>query len=155
MKFSVFLLATSLLFCLQAKSQVNPAPPKANEKSELIEEPIEEPTPNDGEIYVMVDVLPEYKDGGEGAFIQYVTSYVHKHAVHPKDSTVAVTGNMFIQFVIEKDGSVSDVSIYSGKGINPAYDQAAIDAIKKTQWKPASRNGMSVRYRKMSKFRFY
>ncbi len=154
MKFSVFLLATSLLFCLQAKSQVNPAPPKANEKSELIDEPVEEPTPNVEEIYVMVNVLPEYKDGGEMAFLQYVTSYVHKHAAQPKDSATAVTGNMYIQFVIEPDGSVSTASIMPGKGINPSFDQKAIEAIKKSQWKPASRNGMAVRYKKLSKITF-
>jgi hypothetical protein len=110
MKFYFSLLTTGLFFCMQAKGQINVEPPKVNEKSELTEEPAEEaikqPAAKDEEIYFMVDVLPEYKDGGEVAFIQYITSYVHNHAAQPKDSATVVTGNMYIQFVIEPDGKV-------------------------------------------------
>jgi hypothetical protein len=41
-----------------------------------------------------------------------------------------------------------------GKGINPAFDKKALEAVKKSQWKPASRSGMAVRYKKLSKITF-
>ncbi|MGN6646874.1 MAG: energy transducer TonB [Cytophaga sp.] len=107
------------------------------------------------EPYVYVQVAAEYIDGGESKFIEYVTSYVKKNAAPQNDSAATVTGVLFVQYVIEKDGSVSTASIMPGEGINPAYDQAAIEAVKKSKWKPASNYGTPVRYKKINRFKFY
>lgn len=136
---------------MQIKAQVNTEPPVIGDDKGIVEElPIQ-----DDEPYVYVQVVAEYIDGGESKFIEYVTTYVKKHAAHTNDTTAAVTGVLFVEYVIEKDGSVSVASVVPGRGINPAYDKAAVEAVKKSKWKPASNNGVPVRYKKITRFRFY
>ena len=52
-----------------------------------------------------------------------------------------LTGKVFLKFMVNVDGSVSDVSVMEGPEI---FHQAAIDAISQSQFKPAEHNGKVV-----------
>ena len=52
-----------------------------------------------------------------------------------------LTGKVFLKFMVNVDGSVSDVSVLKGKAI---FQKAAIDAISQFRFKPAEHNGKVV-----------
>ncbi len=135
MKF-LFLLLTTLLLCTNIQAQ-------SDSSHKYID---------DG-VYTFVSTMPVFSGGDDLKFVQYVVSYVRKNTPQPKDS--AITGKVFVQFAVEIDSSVSAVAIAPGKGINPAIDQAVIDAVKKSQWTPGTINGKATRVKRTIPIKFY
>ncbi len=64
--------------------------------------------------------------------------------VHPEEAIRdSLKGKVFLKFIVNVDGSVSDVTVL--RTIGPeVFRQAAIDAISQFQFKPAEHNGKSV-----------
>ena len=60
-----------------------------------------------------------------------------------KARKAGLTGKVFLKFIVNVDGSVSDVSVLGTIG-SEAFHQAAIDAISKFRFKPAEHNGKVV-----------
>lgn len=57
-----------------------------------------------------------------------------------------IEGKVVVQFVIERDGHITDVEVVKKGGWG--FDEAAIDVVKKMKpWKPAKQNGKPVRLR--------
>ena len=57
-----------------------------------------------------------------------------------------IEGKVFVQFVVEKDGSLSDVHVI--KGIGAGCDEEAIRVVQNApKWKPAKQRGRPVRQR--------
>lgn len=86
------------------------------------------------------DVLPEYP-GGTIKFMEYLRNNVKypDEALKRKEQ-----GRVIIQFVVNKDGSISDVSVE--KGVTKLLDEAAIKVIKNMpRWKPGQHKGKPVR----------
>ncbi|MCZ6694499.1 MAG: energy transducer TonB, partial [Bacteroidetes bacterium] len=55
-------------------------------------------------------------------------------------------GNVFIEFVVEKDGAITAVK--SLKGIGAGCDEEAVKVINKApKWKPGKQRGKAVRVR--------
>jgi len=53
-------------------------------------------------------------------------------------------GKVYVRFAVTEKGKITNVSVL--QGINPDYDEAAIELIRKMPlWKPAIHNGDSVR----------
>ena len=75
---------------------------------------------------------------------QVDTEPVPIHVVPPVYPYIArkagLTGKVFLKFMVNVDGSVSDVSVLQGKAI---FQKAAIDAISQFRFKPAEHNGRS------------
>ena len=97
-------------------------------------------TPSNGntiESTVSVDVMPEFP-GGIKKFLTYVGNNFEKPEI---DETVTI----LMSFVIEKDGSMTDIKVLR----NPGYglDKEAIRVLKaqRTKWKPGVKNGQPVR----------
>lgn len=92
---------------------------------------------NTVESTVSVDVMPEFP-GGIKKFLAYVGNNFEKPEI---DETVTI----LMSFVIEKDGSMTDIKVLR----NPGYglDKEAIRVLKaqKTKWKPGIKNGQPVR----------
>ncbi len=76
---------------------------------------------------------------------QVDTEPVPIHVVPPVYPYIArkagLTGKVFLKFMVNVDGSVSDVSVLQGKAI---FQKAAIDAISQFRFKPAEHNGKVV-----------
>jgi TonB family C-terminal domain len=91
-------------------------------------------------IFQVVDEMPEFP-GGEKALMDYVSSNV-KYPEAAKDKNIA--GRVFVSFVVEKDGSVSNVKVL--RGIGGGCDEEAVRVIKgMPKWKPGKQKGKPVR----------
>lgn len=97
-------------------------------------EPVKEET------FSFVEVMPSFK-GGEGELMKYLVENL-KYPKIAKD--VNAEGTVFLQFVVEADGSIGDVKVL--RSVFEPLDQEAIRVIKSMpNWIPGKQNGKSVR----------
>ncbi|MEX8548252.1 MAG: energy transducer TonB [Mucilaginibacter sp.] len=90
---------------------------------------------NPGSFLGAIEMLPNFP-GGEAAF----AAYLHKNLRSPK----GVKGRVTTAFVVEKDGSLTDIRIL--KGLNKEADEEAIRVLKESpKWKPGSQLGIVTR----------
>lgn len=55
-----------------------------------------------------------------------------------------IQGKVYIQFVIEKDGSITDVKVV--RGVDASLDKEAVRVVKAMpKWKPGKQRGKPVR----------
>ena len=97
---------------------------------------------NDDTIYEFKDLdnWAMYPDGD----VQGVLKYVKKKVHYPENLSADIKGLIHVSFVVNKDGSLSDITLK--KGLDPALDEQVIQAFKgMPKWKPAKRDGKSVR----------
>ncbi|MES2455752.1 MAG: energy transducer TonB [Bacteroidota bacterium] len=89
-----------------------------------------------------VEVYPEFEGGMKGW-----AKYLQRNLNYPLDAQeIGKQGKVFISFVVERDGSISNVMLV--KGVYNSMDQEAIRVIKKSpHWKPGKQNGRNVRVR--------
>jgi TonB family protein len=99
---------------------------------------------NDKYIWRYVDIYPEYP-GGREALLKFIS----KHAKYPQEAKENNwQGDVDISFVVEKDGSVTNVEIRSGCG-HPILDEEALRVAKlMPKWKPGELKGKTVRVKK-------
>ncbi len=78
--------------------------------------------------------------GGEAGWLRYLkTSLVYP----PKAVRKKVEGTVIVQFIVEKDGSISNIQAIEGPEM--LWD-AAVKVIKESpNWKPAVQNGKKVK----------
>jgi protein TonB len=108
------------------------------------------PTENTGpgepavaEIFAVVEEMPE-PPGGINAFYKYVGS----HIVYPQvEKEAGIQGKAFLKFVVEMDGSLSDVQVLKGVSGCGACDKEAVRVLKTfpEKWKPGRQNGHAAR----------
>ena len=92
----------------------------------------------------VVDVyVLEKEPEGRAQFYEYIS----KHLRYPKAAQQSgVEGKVFVQFVIDKDGSITEVKVIKGLGFG--LDEEAIRIIQKApKWTPAKQRGKPVRVR--------
>jgi TonB family protein len=92
--------------------------------------------------YNTIEVSAAPKDG-MSSFYKEIGSKLK----YPKEARRArIQGKVFIQFIIDKDGAVTDVKCI--KGIGSGCDEAAIEAIKQVKpWIPGTQKGIPVKQR--------
>ena len=102
---------------------------------EVVEEEVVEQ-----EIFQIVEEMPAYP-GGERALLEYVA----KNIKYPQIAReTGIQGRVFVGFVVEPDGSVSNVKIL--RGIGGGCDEEALRVIKSLpKWKPGKQRGKAVR----------
>lgn len=102
-----------------------------------LEPEIEEPD------YFDVVETPAEPEGGIVAFYKYVS----KNIKYPHQARrMQVEGKVFVQFVINKDGSLTDIKVI--KGIGAGCDEEAIKVLESApRWKPGKQRGVPVRQR--------
>lgn len=95
-----------------------------------------------GEVFVIVEDQPQY-DGGMDAFYQYVA----REMTYPKAARQhGVEGTVNVQFVVEKDGTLSNV--IAAQGIGSGCDEEAVRVVRNAKaFKPGSQRGKKVRVR--------
>jgi len=126
-----------LLFALHSYAQTASDPANA-----LIE--------NDS-IYVSPDIRPVFP-GGEVAFGQFIFSNI----VYPRDARkLGIEGIVIASYIVEKDGTLSNIEVVKGSGLNPSCNQTVIDVLSKSpRWKPGIKDGKPVRVKQFSQVRF-
>ena len=96
------------------------------------------PTPTDS-VYEVAEVMPEFP-GGTKALLDSIAKNLK---YPPKAINSRTEGRVILQFVIDKQGKVTDVQVM--RGVTPELDQAAIDVMRSLpDWKPGMQDGKPV-----------
>jgi len=87
-----------------------------------------------------VEVMPEPVGGMEAMYI-----FLQENLKYPQSARdKGITGQIIIEFVVEKDGSINDVKVI--KGVDPELDAEAVRVVKMMpKWKPGMQDGQPVR----------
>jgi len=95
------------------------------------------------EPFFLVEVMPSFKGGG----LEKFREWVQKRTNYPQEAIDRkVRGKVFLTFIVEKDGSVSNVTVV--KGVDPLLDNEAVKAISESpKWEPGLQRGLPVRVR--------
>ena len=91
-------------------------------------------------VFDVVEEMPSFP-GGQGALMSYLNSNT-KYPVVAQEN--GVQGRVIVGFVVEKDGSISDVKVM--RSVDPSLDREAQRVVKAMpKWKPGKQNGSAVR----------
>jgi len=124
--------AVNLKFNMPIRFTLNADKPEKPEKPDQVTD--------NSEAFVLVDERPEFK-GGEEAWMEYMS----EHIDYPEDAKEkGLEGTVYVQFVVEKDGSISNVKLL--RGFYESCDQEALETIRNMpDWKPGKKDGKPVR----------
>lgn len=92
------------------------------------------------EIVIFVEEQPQFPGGEEALY-----TYLHDNIKYPqlaRDNNI--TGKVFVQFVVEKDGSISNAKVM--RDIGGGCGNEALRVVKSMpKWKPGKQQGRAVR----------
>lgn len=108
---------------------------------EVVEvKPVEKPKEEGPLSVAMVEQKPSFP-GGESAMHKWLQDNIIYPAAASEEG---VQGKVTVQFIVEKDGSITHVQVVRGK--HPALDAEAARVIRKMpRWTPGRNNGQPVR----------
>lgn len=113
-----------------------PEPPKIIASApmpRMVEEPVET-------IFDFAEVSPSYA-GGQAALMKFLSENMRYPQI---DIETGTQGRVICTFVVEKDGSITDIKVL--RGLSPSIDKEAIRVISEMPaWKPGFQNGKAVR----------
>jgi protein TonB len=117
---------------------------EADENTEIEEyipiEVEEEESAEEQQIFMVVESMPAFP-GGEVELHRYLAENI-KYPQMAKES--GIQGRVFVTFVVEKNGSVTDVKVL--RGIGGGCDEEAIRVVKNMpKWTPGKQRGKPVR----------
>jgi protein TonB len=91
-------------------------------------------------IFNAVEINPQFP-GGEAAFGKFLRDHIRYPAVAKENN---VTGRVFIQFVVERDGSLTDLKVLRDPGSGLGDEALRVLKIS-PHWTPGIQNGKPVR----------
>lgn len=115
--------------------QVAPAPPPAPPTPPPVAK-----TSDQDDVFMVVEKMPQFPGGDESLF-----NYLATNIKYPSDAKEQnIEGRVICQFVINRDGSVSDVVVV--RSIAPSLDAEAVRVISTMpNWTPGEQRGQTVR----------
>ena len=92
------------------------------------------------QVFTMVEKMPNFP-GGQNALV----SFLAKTIQYPKEAQEkGIQGQVICSFIVEKDGSLSDVTVI--RGLDPVLDKEALRVIgEMPKWIPGTQRGQAVR----------
>ena len=104
------------------------------------EEAIEIIEEDDDEVFMVVENMPEFPGGDLG-----LMKYIQKNVKYPPIAKeYNITGKVYISFVVDKSGSVTNVKVV--RGVDKNLDAEAVRVIKSLpKYKPGKQRGKAVR----------
>ncbi len=100
----------------------------------------EEEEEEDTQVFFIVEDMPEFP-GGDLALRKYIANAI-KYPVIAQEN--GIQGKVYVTFVVDKDGSVSDARI--ARGVDPSLDKEALRVVNALpKWKPGKQRGKPVR----------
>ena len=98
------------------------------------------PAPKVEKIFSVVEQMPQFPGGDSKMF-----TYISRNLKYPTDAkNNNIKGRIFIEFVVEKDGSITNTKVL--RGIGESFDQEALRVVKSMpNWKPGEQRGEPVR----------
>lgn len=105
----------------------------------VVQIPTQEKEIGDDEVYVVVEIMPVFP-GGELAMRKFIARAI-KYPTSAEEK--GIQGKVFVRFVVDKDGSVSNAKI--ARGVEPSIDKEALRVIMSLpKWKPGMQHGKAV-----------
>ena len=91
-------------------------------------------------VYIVVEQMPEFP-GGDKGFHQFIADNI-KYPAEAKEE--GLKGRVFVNFIVEPDGSVSDIRVL--RGIGGGCDEEAVRVVESMpRFKPGMQDGEAVR----------
>ena len=107
-----------------------------SDEDEIIE--IEEE--DDEEFFMVVENMPEFP-GGDLGLMKYIQKNVRYPAIAKEYN---ITGKVYVQFIVDKTGSVTNVNVV--RGVDKNLDAEAVRVVKSLpKYKPGKQRGKPVR----------
>lgn len=125
-------------FTVEGNDEVGGAVLKAKEDIAAPEPP--KHVVEETKIFTVVEQMPMYP-GGNAALMGYLRDNIKYPTVAAENG---VQGRVVVGFVVERDGSITDVNIL--RGVDPSLDREAMRVVKSMpRWNPGKQNGSAVR----------
>ena len=113
-----------------AKVEEPPKPEPAHEVKKEVE----------SKIFDVVEQPPSFP-GGQSALLSWLSNNIHYPPVAEENG---IQGRVVVSFVVEPDGTVSNVQVV--RGVDPSLDKEAVRVTKSMpKWVPGKQNGQAVR----------
>jgi protein TonB len=117
------------------------APPVSDEGKGVVEAPKAKAVEDYDKTFTKVEIESEYP-GGPAAWLRYLNKNFH----YPDEAlTNEIQGVVMVQFIVDKDGIVSDVRAISGPEEGGLREEAMRVIRKSGMWIPAIQNGRKVK----------
>lgn len=98
------------------------------------EKPVEE------KVFDVVEQMPQFP-GGDAALFEYLSTHIKYPTIAEENG---VQGRVIVTFVVERDGSITDVKVV--KAVDPSLDKEASRVVAgMPKWIPGKQNGSAVR----------
>ena len=110
----------------------------------VVEDIVFEEAPEEEPVEQIFEVVEEQPtpEGGMEAFYKFVGKELNYPA---QANRMGVEGRVFVQFIVDEKGNVSEVKAV--KGIGAGCDEEAVRVIKQTKWNPGKQRGRPVKVR--------
>ena len=97
------------------------------------------PVKIDKEVFTVVEKQPSYPGGQDG-----YTKFLIANIKYPEEALKkGVTGTVYVSFIVEKNGAVTDVKVL--RGIGSGCDEEAARVVKMMpNWNPGENKGVPV-----------
>jgi TonB family protein len=106
----------------------------------LTQEPTKQNPDKEDEVLVIVDVHPKYPGGDEARLL-----FIRENIKYPQEAKEkGIQGTVYVNFVVEKDGSISNAKI--ARGLGGGCDDVCIRVVNlMPKWTPGKQKGKVVR----------
>lgn len=112
---------------------------EATQETIIEEVPVVEEESNEPDFFTIVEDMPTYP-GGDAALLKYIAEHVEYPQIAKENG---ITGVVYIQYIVDRDGSVKDVKVV--RGADPFLDKAAIAVVKTLKgFTPGKQRGKPV-----------
>ena len=129
---ALLLITANSMYAQTNETQQETTPPQEPQKKES----------TSNEIFVVVEQQPEFPGGTKGLMEWLGANIQYPKEAHEK----GIEGRVIVNFVVEKDGSVSDVNVVRGQ--DPLLDAEATRVVPlMPNWTPGLQRGERVRVR--------
>ena len=125
-------------FTVEGNDEVGGEVLKAKEEIAAPEPPKQQVEEN--KVFDVVEQMPSFP-GGMGALMSWLSQNIKYPVIAAENG---VQGRVIVQFVVEKDGSITDVKV--AKSVDPSLDKEAARVVgSMPHWIPGKQNGSAVR----------
>lgn len=91
-------------------------------------------------VFVVVEQMPEFPDGGQPGMLAFL-----ENAISEEVRATGKEDRITLSFVVERDGSLSNIEILRSKGDKQLEDEAIRIIRKMPKWNPGKQRGKIVR----------
>ncbi len=106
----------------------------------VIQTVTEEKEEEEAQVFFIVEEMPEFP-GGEAALRRFIANAIKYPQIAQENG---IQGRVYIQFVVDRDGSVTQASV--ARGVDPSLDKEALRVVNSLpKWKPGMQRGKPVK----------